>query len=389
MKNNTLISYEYGRLFWKYKALIIRNVLITACITAVISLIMPRTFKSFAVLMPPKAESDHGIFQDFEGMAFGNLFSSGSDEIANSLLAILKSRTMMESVVSKMDLISLYETEYMEEAVEILRDNLKYELLEEGTISISSFVSTPWFSNHLDADMARNLATEIVKYIVNELDRVNKSLQTEEARYQRLFMEKRYNETVQKLNKSENQLRLFQLKHNTLNLVEQTKAAIKIAADIKSQILIDEVKLGVLLETFKSDHPEVQKINLEIIELRAQLKNLDYSSTGSDHIEDNLFPLFSEVPNIKFELMGLKREVEIQNTLYAFLTQQYEESKIQEARDTPTIQTLDAANKPEKRYQPKRVLMVIGYSIIMLFLSSIYVIYFTYHQQESSEPFSG
>ena len=380
MKNNTLISYEYGRLFWKYKALIIRNVLITACITAVFSLIMPRTFKSFAVLMPPKAESDHGIFQDFEGMAFGNLFSSGSDEIANSLLAILKSRTMMESVVSKMDLINLYETEYMEEAVEILRENLKYELLEEGTISISSFVSTPWFSNHQDADMASNLATEIVIYIVDELDRVNKSLQTEEARYHRLFMEKRYNETVRKLNISENQLRLFQLKHNTLNLVEQTKAAIKIAADIKSQILIDEVKLGVLLETFKSNHHEVQKINLEIIELRAQLKNLDYSSTGSDHIEDNLFPLFSEVPNIKFELMGLKREVEIQNTLYAFLTQQYEESKIQEARDTPTIQILDTANYPEKRYQPKRTLMVVGYSMIMLCLSIIYVILFTYHQ---------
>ena len=109
----------------------------------------------------------------------------------------------------------------------------------------------------------------------------------------------------------------------------------------------------------------------------------------SNNIEDKLFPQFSEVPNIEFELMGLKREVQIQNTLYAFLTQKYEESKIQEARDTPTIQTLDAANKPEKRYQPKRVLMVIGYSIIMLFLSSIYVIYFTYHQEESSEPFSG
>ena len=90
MKNNTLISFKYGRLFWEYKALIIRNVLITAFITTVISLIMPRTFKSFSVLMPPKAESEHRIFQDFEGMAFGNLFSSGSDEIANSLLAKLK-----------------------------------------------------------------------------------------------------------------------------------------------------------------------------------------------------------------------------------------------------------------------------------------------------------
>ena len=100
MNNNTLVSFEYGSLLWKNKALIIRNVLIAAFITAIISLIMPRTFKSSSVLMPPKAESDQGVFQDFEGMAFGNLFSSGSDEIANSLLAILKSRTMMESVIS-------------------------------------------------------------------------------------------------------------------------------------------------------------------------------------------------------------------------------------------------------------------------------------------------
>ena len=42
--------------------------------------------------------------------------------------------------------------------------------------------------------------------------------------------------------------------------------------------------------------------------------------------------------------MRLHREVEIQGTLYAFLTQKYEESKIQEARDTPTIQILDIAN---------------------------------------------
>ena len=44
---------------------------------------------------------------------------------------------------------------------------MKYEFLEEGTISISTFVSTPWLSNHQDADLARNLATEIVKYIAD------------------------------------------------------------------------------------------------------------------------------------------------------------------------------------------------------------------------------
>jgi len=83
-----------------------------------------------------------------------------------------------------------------------------------------------------------------------------------------LFMETRYNETVQQLKGAEDKLLLFQHEHNTLNLAEQTKATIKVAAEIKSQILIDEVKLGVLLHSFKSDHPEVQRIDLEITGLK-------------------------------------------------------------------------------------------------------------------------
>ena len=91
-----------------------------------------------------------------------------------------------------------------------------------------------------------------------------------------------------------------------------------------------------------------------------------------------MFPKFSEVPNLEIELMRLKREVEIQSKLYAFLTQQYEESKIQEARDTPTIQILDEAHIPIKRYQPKRTLMVIGYSLIAFILSSLYVFFIAF-----------
>ena len=92
-------------------------------------------------------------------------------------------------------------------------------------------------------------------------------------------------------------------------------------------------------------------------------------------LRDKLFPQFSEVPNLEIELSRLKREVEIQSKLYAFLTQQFEESKIQEARDTPTIQILDDASTPMKRFKPKRTIMVIGYSLIAFVLSAIYVIF--------------
>ena len=115
-------------------------------------------------------------------------------------------------------------------------------------------------------------------------------------------------------------------------------------------------------------------LNMEILELQEQLSDLDYSSNNNSVINTNLFPQYSEIPNLEIELLRLKREVEIQSKLYAFLTQQYEESKIQEARATPTIQILDDASTPIKRFKPKRSIMVIGYSLIAFVLSAIYII---------------
>ena len=385
MNSDQLISVQYTKLLWSYKTIIIRNVFIVAILTSIIALIIPKTYKSNAILMPPKSQSDQGILSNIEGLAFGDFLSTSSDEVSNSIFAILKSRTMMESIVNKMELIQRYDSENLEEAVKSLRDNLSFQHLEEGTISISANVQTPWVSNEQEEIETRTLSKEIVEFILNKLDKVNKSLQTDEARFQRLFMEKRYDKSIINLRESEEKLRFFQKKHNTLDLAEQTKAAIRVGAEIKSQILIDEVKLGILNKTYKMDHPEIEKLNMEILELQEQLSDLDHSSQNNSISNNNLFPQFSEIPNLEIELLRLKREVEIQSKLYAFLTQQYEESKIQEARDTPTIQILDDASTPIKRFKPKRTIMVIGYSLIAFVLSAIYVIFVEFNKNGKTQ----
>ena len=52
----------------------------------------------------------------------------------------------------------------------------------------------------------------------------------------------------------------------------------------------------------------------------------------------------------------------------------YEEAKIQEARDTPTVQVLDNAILPELKYKPVRSRIV----IVAFALSAIFSIYFVY-----------
>ena len=315
MHNNQLISVQYAKLLWRYKRILFRNVLVVAIITSIIALIIPKTFKSNAILMPPKSQSDKGVLENIEGLAFGEILSIPSDEHSNTIFAILKSRTMMESIVNAMNLIDKYRTEDLEEAVDVLKKNLEFELLEEGTISVNALVQTPWISTENNDNDARKLSTEIVSYIISELDRVNKSLQADEARFHRLFMEGRYNESIKHLYDSEEKLRVFQHKHNTMNLAEQTKAAIRIGAEIKSQILIDEVKLGMLKKTLKQNHPEVKKLEHEIKELEGQYSALDTHPDDSYKQDKDLLPQYSEVPNLEIELTRLKREVEIQSKL--------------------------------------------------------------------------
>ena len=75
------------------------------------------------------------------------------------------------------------------------------------------------------------------------------------------------------------------------------------------------------------------------------------------------------------ELRKLNREVEVFNTLFIYLTQQYEDAKIQEAKNTPTIQLLDSAKIPINKSAPKRFLMVTVMVLISFISSSIYFIF--------------
>jgi hypothetical protein len=80
-----------------------------------------------------------------------------------------------------------------------------------------------------------------------------------------------------------------------------------------------------------------------------------------------------EVPSVGLELARLTRELKIQEAIFEMLTQQYEQAKIQEAKDTPTVQVLDRAVPPEKRSRPKRKIIVLVAGFLSLFASTLYV----------------
>ena len=377
-----LTFMEVMNILMRWKKTILLNVFYISLLIAVISLILPKIFTASAVLMPPSSQSDVSVLNAFSEseLPFGGLISQSEEETMR-LIAILKSRTVMETVINQYHLIDFYHSKNIEEALESLSDHVNLEIEEEGTLSITVHVSTGWLHYEGDEIKARELSAKIANEFVNQLDIVNKKLQTEEAVHQRRFLGERYEDNHNDLIKAEERLKKFKEEHNIISVESQTKAAIESAAALKNQILFNEVQKGVVSKKLKSDHPEVISIEDELNELKNKLYEIEYGKTRRMESEDNLFPVLSEMPQIDADLMRLSREVDIQNTLFIYLTQQYEDAKIQEARNTPTIQLLDPAAPPIEKSSPKRTLMVVVIALISFTCISMYALFQEHHHR--------
>ena len=368
----------------KSRKFIIVSTFLVSVVIAGYSLILPKSFEAASTILPPTNDQSGSLSSLLGGLPLGIGGIGGFDGVSESsrLLAILDSRTVMNNVVNKFNLMSRYGKLNMEESIKSLRDNSFSEIQEDGTILVKSWAHTKYFSSPVEEDEARNLASDMTNFRVEELDRVNKQLKSKQAHLHRLFLEKRYDQNKSDLYDSEDSLRVFQEKYGAIALEFQTEAAIAAAADLKVDIIANEINLGVLSRYLGSENPEIQSVEAQLFELRGKMKELMIGKPLADSTtspEFSIFPTFSAVPELGVTFARLTREVLIQSTLLEFLITEYEQAKIQEARDTPTLQTLDYAVPPVKRSSPRRALLVISFAIIWIFLCMIGVLVKQYY----------
>jgi uncharacterized protein involved in exopolysaccharide biosynthesis len=354
---------DYIHILIKWRKLVVTNFIIVAILSVIISLLLPKWYKSTSLIMPPSQSTFPGFTStiselplSFMGLGLG----PGSEEL-DLYIAILKSRTVAENVISKFELIDKYGVENMEEAVEAFSSNVFFEVQDEGTVSISV----------LDKD--QESVHKIANYFVEELDRTNQRLATHQARNNRIFIERRVADTEKKLKEVENSMKEFQEIHTAINIETQTEEAIRAAAGIKVNIMMLDVKIGVLEKSVSKSHPELLKSKLELSELQKRYDLMRFG--GEEPTEKDIFPPFTEIPELGIEYIRLLREVEIQNEILKFLLQEYEQAKIQEAKDTPTVQILDVAVRPEKKARPRRALICFSSTFAVLLLTWIWIIF--------------
>lgn len=330
-------------------------------ITAILLISLLGTFGVSYFFLPKAYESTATLLPQLDSKEGGNLAAlltaTGAGGMAQNLgvglpgipttptdvfMAILKSRMMADESIAKFDLMAVYGERTMHDTRAELAERARITLSKEKVIKVTVE----------DRDPQR--AADIAAYFVANLDRLNRTLNVSKASHNREFIERRLAETQVGLVKTEEALRDFQTKNKAVAVEAQSKAMIEAAAMIQGQITAYEVQLEVMSAYLSPEHPDLTRVRSSIEELKKQLSLLEFGKGGKRMLSGSqLHPAMITVPDLALQYGRLFRELKVQETLYTLLTSQYEQAKITEARDTPTVQVLDAPVPADKHIKPR------------------------------------
>ncbi len=338
--------------------------------------VLPKIYASTTTILAPR-ESGAGA-----GGLAAALAASGAGQFLSAIIsptgsnrdafvAILKSRTMAQEMVDRFKLKEYYKARFTDEAIKRLQGATSITVSREGVIAVKVEAEDP------------KLAADIANAYTTILDRTFAKLGTTDASRQRAFIAERLDKTEKDLRKSEEALRRFQEDNKAIVVQEQARTAIEAAAQVKGQIAAAEVQLEVMRAFATENNPQVIQQKKQIVEMKRQLAQMQYGR-GLDLPSENENPgqprrefqiPFTKVPELGMELLRMTRDLKVQETVYSLLTAQFEQAKINEARDTPMVQVLDKAVPAERKSKPSTV-MNTALAAFLSFFASVFLAFF-------------
>jgi capsule polysaccharide export protein KpsE/RkpR len=262
-------------------------------------------------------------------------------------MEILNSRRCLGELVVKFGLMERDNFRFMEDAIKDFRENKLQIKIEK--LSVIMYIGV--------YDKDPTMAKQMVEFLLKQLDKINIELNVANARNNREYIEKRYFQSREDLTKAEDSLESFQHIYGIAPDI-QVKAAAQTVFAIESELKAEEVKLDVLKKILSSEQPEIKTQEAKVNSLKSKVVEIQESTDISDMLR------LGNSPHIVLSYLRLQREVEIQTKILTFLLPIYEQAKIEEKRETPTILVLDTPVIAERKSKPKRLTMVVVWTIL-------------------------
>ena len=333
----------------KHKKLIIGAPLIVAVVVAIYTFIIPPTYTADTQMLPPQQQSSASAMLSQLGALGGMAGAAGIKNPNDTYVAMLKSRTIQDSMIKRFKLQAVYETKTPEKTRKALNGATKVTVGKDGIIGISVDDKNP------------QRAALLANGYVDALQQMTQVFAVTEASHRRLFYEKQLLQAKQNLGDAEIALKQLQEKTGIIHIDSQAQLGIGTAANIKGQIAMKEVELGAMRTFATGNNPDLVRTQQTITGLRAQLGKIETGTVAT-----------SKVPETGLEYIRKTRDFKYAETIYEMLAKQFEIAKIDEAKESSVIQVLDKAIPPEQKSKPKRSLMVLISALATGFLTILY-----------------
>ncbi len=337
-----------SRVILDWRRLIYRFVGAAVLLSVVISLLLPNWYAARSTFLPPQETDTQGsMLQLFSkiGMEIGGAGLFSDTPVSDMMIGVLKSRRLREQLVDRFDLTEVYGARSREHAIRDLEDLVFVNSTAEGLIELRI------------EDKDRERAAEMTNAFVGLLDTYNRESSVEQAKRTSDFIRRYLDENQARLEAAAEELQTFQKEHGAIELTEQTRVTVEAAAQLQAEKTRLEIQNGILANNAGPGQMQRIEIAARLEEVDDKLASLVGANSGGG-VTGVFLPL-AEIPDLGFELAKLTREVLVQEKVYEYLAAQYEQSRIQEAKDLQTLRIVDRAVPPLKKSRPRRSLIVI------------------------------
>ncbi|MBN1183791.1 MAG: hypothetical protein JXB49_15975 [Bacteroidales bacterium] len=359
---------------YKRRKFLIKFCIVITFFVGIISVFSEKIYEAKAVILPQTSEGG-GSGMELQAAfleQFGVAGLGGSSGAASEIFgAVLKSTELAREVLARMDY-----------AFVMGLDN-NQERMKAKSISDMVGVNESKNDPSIGISMQNNdpvMAADIANSYVNALNEYNLTNSFTSARRLREYIEERINAAEMELDHAQKELMEFQEKNRAVSISKQAEATLDVLAELESQKVAIELEKAAKEKFYKGPHMEIEQLEAQMEAIKKNINRLTYSEEQKVPVEDEkgniefYIPL-TKIPALNYEESKLLLKVKAKTGVITMLSTQIEQAKLDEAKDMPTINTMEWAVPPEFKIKPRVKLNVILGFVVSIFMG-IFIIFF-------------
>lgn len=351
----------------KQRKLVIFITLLAALGAVIYAMLAPFYWKSTATIIPVSdSDAIGGFSTNLLDMVGGGLIKTQKSEQAVDFIAVMKSRTFREKVIEKFDLIPYFKiTKPYEHARELALFKLQNSMMrlvydqESYIISISA------------ESRSKTMSREIVEYYLQELESYNLENRMSKGRLKREFLEAQVDSHMADVDSLALVLRDFQTQNKSIALDQQTEAMVNMYGETVTRYMQAEIEYELAAQQYAESSPIVQELAAKKALLSSKVKELENSHTS---LTPDYLIQIDKIPDLNMQLGILMVNVEIKKKIIEYLYPQFELAKLEELKDMPSFQVIDAPREAGMRSKPKRAILVVIISLAAFIFACVLAI---------------